>query len=1186
MEAPAEEGLDGSSIKPVADLRSRFEQMGAKPNNNTAPRAVSPKPQSKPLGGVGDPVKDLVGRQETGKGFGDSPQGTRGRELEFASVGGLHPLRTNQANLSPSPTRDFRPKPTVSIPPAVTIQPPLSPPRGKALNVSVSNTPTYLTADTPTSATSGGSSPKHFRIPSRPHTPLLESKNSPGLPASQPPSPPPPRRSGELRRNSSFNGLPPPVNRAEKPKIASKPMSLGLRNGASGTEPSPTRFPVEKVTSPFHSPPSSSDSTPEYETPAPIPPRPRPWKAPETATVPPRTQKPFEPPPTHYAVANRRKDQELHGLGRALISPQNTGDQRPALPTRPQAAPEAPKLRMLPPPTSMMPPPPPRPSMDRKRPNLNTDVGMDMTPRATTPKRVSSTPVTQLQTPPRSHGRSMTVDRTSERVPAEFRVPLSAITAQQHEVAFPAPVPSEYPDASHSNRRPPVHRQGTREIPCKNDPPRIMDVCGEFLCAVGTKTVRVWSLRTGEQIIARLVAEQTKILSGAFIPTADVANEGTRIWLGNNVGDIIDIDLTAQSPERAIGSAHTRRDVIQIHRYLDQMWTFDDNGTFHVWGPSKLQHPDTGTSPDKSFRLPKGHTFSMIVGDELWYACGKDVRAFVPSLDASVQFQATIRPFGLPNAGDVTSGTVISSQPDRVYLGHADGKVSIYSRDYQFIGVVNISVYKITSLVGVAGRLWAGFSTGMICVYDITQTPWVLLKDWHAHQDPIVKMIADRSSFWTLDRSQVVSLGQDNMIKVWDGLLQDDWIENQMQSYEETFCEMNSVKALVMTWNAGASTPYSLQQSDTDATFFRNLLQSSDSPDILIFGFQELVDLEDKTRTAKSFFKSKKKDPNTEQEHMSHQYRNWRDYLTRCLDDYMPASELYHLMHTASLVGLFTCIFVRAPLRARMSVVSGAEVKRGMGGLHGNKGALVVRFLLDNTSMCFINCHLAAGQSQTKDRNADITAILDSFIFQAERDQTARQDSFVGGGDGTMILDHEICILNGDLNYRIDTMGRDTVVNAVKANNLSKLLERDQLLASKRKNPWFKLRAFSELPITFAPTYKYDVGTDRYDTSEKKRSPAWCDRILYRGRDRIKQVDYKRHEVMVSDHRPVTGQFRIQTKTVSPKLRAQKWEECQHQLLEMKEKIGKEMMLDYLTNVIGFDAGTTKKLILQKQKNR
>lgn len=210
--------------------------------------------------------------------------------------------------------------------------------------------------------------------------------------------------------------------------------------------------------------------------------------------------------------------------------------------------------------------------------------------------------------------------------------------------------------------------------------------------------------------------------------------------------------------------------------------------------------------------------------------------------------------------------------------------------------------------------------------------------------------------------------------------------------------------------------------------------------------------------------------------------------------------------------------------------------------------------MLADTSICFVNCHLAAGQTQTKDRNFDVAEILESTTLPIERDPIIRMDSYAGGGDGSMILDHEICIFNGDLNYRIDTMSRDAVVNAVKQGNRNKLLERDQLLASKRKNPAFRLRAFNELPIDFDPTYKYDVGTDRYDTSEKKRAPAWCDRILSRSRNpaRLKQLDYRRHEVRVSDHRPVSALFYMTIKTISQKNRDVVWNECRQKLEDAK----------------------------------
>ncbi|KAK1039938.1 hypothetical protein LTR33_015886, partial [Friedmanniomyces endolithicus] len=505
---------------------------------------------------------------------------------------------------------------------------------------------------------------------------------------------------------------------------------------------------------------------------------------------------------------------------------------------------------------------------------------------------------------------------------------------------------------------------------------------------------------------------------------------------------------------------------------------------------------------------------------------------------------------------------------------HSDGKVSIYDRnDFLCKGVLSISLYKISSLVGVGDYLWAGFNTGMVYVYDTSTTPWRVRKDWEAHEKKqVCSIVADPSAVWKMDRLQVVTLGTDNMLRIWDGLLEEDWLESRMQEHDSEYCTFRELTAAVLTWNAGASKPHYLQQSREDEIFFRDYLTDGAPPDIFVFGFQELVDLEDKKVTAKSFFKSKKKESG-EQEHMSHQYRAWRDYLTRCIEENMPTNQSYVLLHTASMVGLFTCIFVKTSERSRIKHVHTAEVKRGMGGLHGNKGALVLRVVLDDSSLCFVNCHLAAGQTQTIHRNNDVAAILETEAlppFPLSNGSVAQHsDVFASGGDGSMILDHEICILNGDLNYRIDTMGRDTVIKHVQQGNLSRLLERDQLLLSRKKNPGFRLRAFQENPIAFAPTYKYNLHSDEYDNSEKRRAPAWCDRILYRGLGKVKMEDYRRWDLRVSDHRPVSGRLRCRVKSVDAGLREQVAELVREEFEAVRARIGLAVQVRWLVDVVG-----------------
>jgi len=64
-------------------------------------------------------------------------------------------------------------------------------------------------------------------------------------------------------------------------------------------------------------------------------------------------------------------------------------------------------------------------------------------------------------------------------------------------------------------------------------------------------------------------------------------------------------------------------------------------------------------------------------------------------------------------------------------------------------------------------------------------------------------------------------------------------------------------------------------------------------------------------------------------------------------------------------------------------------------------------------------------------------------------------------------------------------------MSSIAAGELSYLLEHDQLRKEMRNNNAFRLQSFEEAPITFKPTYKYNAGSEEYDSSEKRRIPAW-----------------------------------------------------------------------------------------------
>lgn len=185
----------------------------------------------------------------------------------------------------------------------------------------------------------------------------------------------------------------------------------------------------------------------------------------------------------------------------------------------------------------------------------------------------------------------------------------------------------------------------------------------------------------------------------------------------------------------------------------------------------------------------------------------------------------------------------------------------------------------------------------------------------------------------------------------------------------------------------------------------------------------------------------------------------------------------------------------------------------------GNKGAIAIRLEYGTTSICFVTAHLAAGHTNVEQRNMDYYTIDHGLHFTQHR----------------AISDHDLVFWTSDTNYRI-SLSNEEVRKLIAEEKWDTLYENDQLNLGMISGETF--RYYNEGTINFPPTYKFDNGTDNYDTSEKQRVPAWTDRILYRGQD-IKLHEYHSANLKMSDHRPVYATFTATCRIVEETKREQ-----------------------------------------------
>jgi phosphatidylinositol-bisphosphatase len=351
--------------------------------------------------------------------------------------------------------------------------------------------------------------------------------------------------------------------------------------------------------------------------------------------------------------------------------------------------------------------------------------------------------------------------------------------------------------------------------------------------------------------------------------------------------------------------------------------------------------------------------------------------------------------------------------------------------------------------------------------------------------------------------------------------------------------------------------------------------ENEEMADIYAIGFQEMVELTPVNVAV---------DPNG-----PNRTRFWEEHLSECLNKH---GNKYSHVGSKSLVGILLVLFVRVPLVPDIKDIRWASSGVGVMGVMGNKGAVIARFVLEETSICFVCAHLAASRENITARNSDYRSINDRTILSPERFAYDILESYNATRPTLLqetlapiitISEHDMIFWIGDFNYRIDVqLSREDIMELIEKNDIHTLRSYDQLTIERNNNRVFQ--GFLEGELNFLPTYKYQAGTDIYDVRPEKklRPPAWCDRILWRSNDvtedsndpyKIEQLHYRRAELRPSDHKPISALFQCKVRKIIPQKEQEMYAKFIRELDKMenaevpKVEIGPsmELILDHVT---------------------
>ncbi|KAG2324106.1 hypothetical protein Bca52824_006834 [Brassica carinata] len=464
------------------------------------------------------------------------------------------------------------------------------------------------------------------------------------------------------------------------------------------------------------------------------------------------------------------------------------------------------------------------------------------------------------------------------------------------------------------------------------------------------------------------------------------------------------------------------------------------------------------------------------------------------SRNAIMGAAGAVRRVATRSAGAFTEDTrkteaIILASDATIWTGSLSGQIVQWDGNGNRLRDVNHHHRPVLCFCTFGDRIYVGYASGYIQVLD---PDGKLIASWVSHNEPVVKLAAGGGF--------IFSLASHGGVRGWyvtsPGPM-DNIVRTELSQKESSYARQDNVRILIGTWNVGQG------RASHDALMSWLGSVTSDVG-IVVVGLQEVE------MGAGFLAMSAAKETVGLEGSAVGQW--WIDAIGKALDE----NNTFERMGSRQLAGLLISLWARKEIRTHVGDLDVAAVPCGFGRAIGNKGGVGLRIRVYDRIMCFVNCHLAAHLEAVNRRNADFNHIFRLMVFS--RGQSLSNAAAAGVSTaaytlkttttspsiGTEEVKSDLAAADmiaffGDFNYRLFGITYDEARDFISQRSFDWLRERDQLRQEMKSGKVFQ--GMREALITFPPTYKFErnrPGLGGYDSGEKKRIPAWCDRVIYR----------------------------------------------------------------------------------------